>query len=356
MKKILSQFFVLFMFFGIIFTPRIVYAYRHIGIDPSSIKPVTVTFVPKDGSWEEDLKFTNDNTDFTVNSPSADGKYIVGEEITLSVTPHKYWNYILPGGFSSGLKDNIVMTVVKNGSVQKQYRVDYSGDDLGNTFTDSFTPTEEGTYIINVFFRGNSASGSNLGNYNIQVEKALPETEKETETESPEQEVPKVGTKLTDSGSGLVYTVSKKGKEVSVKGVSGKKKTITIPKTIKLKGVKYKVTAISANAFKGNNNIQKVTVGSNVVKIGKRAFSGCNSLKQVTLPSSVRSLGKETFQNSKKLSKITIKTTKLTSKTVGANAFKGIYAKAAVKVPKSKLKAYTTLLKKKGAPKKVKIK
>ena len=183
-----------------------------------------------------------------------------------------------------------------------------------------------------------------------------PETETEKPAETTKKSTPKVGTKLTDSGSGLIYSVSKKGKEVSVKGVSKKEKTITIPKTVKLKGIKYKVTAISANAFKGNKNIQTVTVGSNVVKIGQRAFSGCKVLKQVTLSSSVKSLGKETFLNSKKLSKITIKTTKLTSKTVGSNAFKGIYAKVTVKVPKSKLKAYTTLLKKKGAPKKVEIK
>jgi len=184
--------------------------------------------------------------------------------------------------------------------------------------------------------------------------KTAAKTEKSADTTK--KSTPKAGTRLTDSGSGLIYTVSKKGKEVSVKGVSGKKKTITIPKTVKLKGIKYKVTAISANAFKGNKNIQTVTVGSNVVKIGKRAFSGCKSLKQVTLSASVKSLGKETFLNSRKLSRITIKTTKLTLKTVGANAFKGIYAKAAVKVPKSKLKAYTTLLKKKSAPKKLKIK
>ncbi len=42
-------------------------------------------------------------------------------------------------------------------------------------------------------------------------------------------------------------------------------------------------------------------------------------------------------------------------KKIGANAFKGIYAKATIKVPKAKLKAYSTLLKKKGVWKKVTI-
>ena len=42
-------------------------------------------------------------------------------------------------------------------------------------------------------------------------------------------------------------------------------------------------------------------------------------------------------------------------KTVKANVFKGIYAKAKIYVPKSKLKTYKKLLKKKGQGTKVKI-
>lgn len=44
-----------------------------------------------------------------------------------------------------------------------------------------------------------------------------------------------------------------------------------------------------------------------------------------------------------------IKTTKLTSSKVGANAFKGIYKKAVIKVPKRKFSVYKSILKKKGA-------
>ena len=46
----------------------------------------------------------------------------------------------------------------------------------------------------------------------------------------------------------------------------------------------------------------------------------------------------------------------LTKKSVGAKAFKGIHAKAAIKVPKKQKKAYTSLFKAKGVGKKVKIK
>lgn len=52
---------------------------------------------------------------------------------------------------------------------------------------------------------------------------------------------------------------------------------------------------------------------------------------------------------------ITIKTTKLTSSKVGRKAFKGIYSKATIKVPKSKVSAYKKLLKAKGCGSKVTI-
>lgn len=53
---------------------------------------------------------------------------------------------------------------------------------------------------------------------------------------------------------------------------------------------------------------------------------------------------------------ITIKTNKLTSKKVGSIVFKEIYAKANIKVPKTKLKTYKKLLKAKGVRSKAKIK
>ena len=70
----------------------------------------------------------------------------------------------------------------------------------------------------------------------------------------------------------------------------------------------------------------------------------------------MKTIGAKAFYKCAKLKSITIKTTKLTTKTVGANAFKGVYKKATVKVPAKKLKAYKTLLVKKGLPKTAKVK
>ena len=94
---------------------------------------------------------------------------------------------------------------------------------------------------------------------------------------------------------------------------------------VRTNGKTYKVTAIAANAFKNNKKLKKVTIGENVKTIGKNAFYGCKKLKTVT-----------------------IKTSQLTKKTVGKNAFAKINSKTKVKVPKSKLKAYKKLLKSKG--------
>ena len=62
------------------------------------------------------------------------------------------------------------------------------------------------------------------------------------------------------------------------------------------------------------------------------------------------------FYGCKNLKNITIKTSKLTAKKVGSKAFKGIHKKAVIKVPKSKVKAYKTILKGKGIGKSAKVK
>ena len=137
------------------------------------------------------------------------------------------------------------------------------------------------------------------------------------------------------------------------KGIKG---TVTIPSQVKIKGVTYKVTSVGASAFKNNTKITKVIIGKNVTKIGTKAFYKCTSLKSLTISGKVKYIGKYAFAYCKKLKSVTVKTTKLTGNSVGTNAFKGIYSKAVIKVPKSKLKYYTKLLKKRGISSKAKKK
>ena len=122
-----------------------------------------------------------------------------------------------------------------------------------------------------------------------------------------------VGTKITDKKTGNIYKVtSSRSSSQTVAFIGNKVKTsVTIPTTIKIKGATYKVTEISTNAFKNNRKLKKVVIGQNIVRIGKNAFYGC-----------------------KKLTSITIKSSRLTLKNIGKNAFKNTSPKATVKVPK----------------------
>ena len=227
----------------------------------------------------------------------------------------------------------------------------------------------------------------------------------------PAPEQPAVGETVPDTASNATYTVTttasadgKTAGEVQYNGPADKtQKKIIIPDTVKTSnGVEYKVTSIVDNAFSSNKTItevkvganittigknafknctklKKVTLGANITIIGNNAFSGCKelttvkvgkkiqtignsafekctSLKSITLPASVKKIGKKAFFGDKALKKITINTTKLTNKSVGAKAFKGINSNATIKVPKRKLAEYKQLLKKKGVGSKAKIK
>lgn len=142
----------------------------------------------------------------------------------------------------------------------------------------------------------------------------------------------------TITASDTQYIVTKAGTKKAAGTVAfaspktGVKK-ITIPATITVNGIKYKVTSISAEAFSGNKTVTKVTIGKNVKTIGKKAFFNCESLTEIKI-------------NTKKLTKSSVK----------ADAFKGVNSKCTVSVPSAKKTAYTTILQKTGLDAKAVIK
>lgn len=141
----------------------------------------------------------------------------------------------------------------------------------------------------------------------------------------------KIGQKLQNS-VGVRCAITGKNTAECI-GYVGKKNSVTIPPSLKYMGVTYQITSIKTKAFSGNKN-----------------------LRSIVIPSSIRTIGSQAFFNCKNLRNITIKTPYLSKKTVGAKAFKGIHAKAKIKVSKKQKKAYQKLLKAKGAGKKVTIK
>ena len=132
--------------------------------------------------------------------------------------------------------------------------------------------------------------------------------------------LPKAGTKYTVGGN--QYTVLKAGLTVRFSKANPKAKTVTIPNTITVDGISYKVAEVGANAFKNNKNVKKVTIGANVVKIANKAFNKCPSLRNVI-----------------------IKTTLLTKKTASKKCFSKVHKKMVIKVPKKVKKSYAKIFK-----------
>lgn len=132
--------------------------------------------------------------------------------------------------------------------------------------------------------------------------------------------LPKTGTKYTVGGN--QYTVLKAGLSVRFSKANPKAKTATIPNTITVDGISYKVAEIGANAFNNNKKIKKVTIGANVVKIANKAFNKCPSLRNVI-----------------------IKTTLLTKKTASKKCFSKVHKKMVIKVPKKVKKSYAKIFK-----------
>lgn len=132
--------------------------------------------------------------------------------------------------------------------------------------------------------------------------------------------LPKAGTKYTVGGN--QYTVLKAGLSVRFSKANPKAKTVTIPNTITINGISYKVAEVGANAFKNNKKVKKVTIGANVVKIANKAFNKCPILRNVI-----------------------IKTTLLTKKTASKKCFNKVHKKMVIKVPKKVKKSYVKIFK-----------
>ena len=133
-----------------------------------------------------------------------------------------------------------------------------------------------------------------------------------------------VGKTIQDKTTNGVYKVLSKTSVEYTKPIA-KRAAVNIPAAVKLSGKTFNVTKISANAFRNNTVMKSLTIGSNVTTIGANAFYGCKNLNTVV-----------------------IKTAKLTSKTVGANAFAKTGAKPVVTVPAKQFNTYKTLLRSKG--------
>ncbi len=92
------------------------------------------------------------------------------------------------------------------------------------------------------------------------------------------------------------------GLEEGAEGVT----EIVIPPYIKANGnnFKYKVERVLNEAFKGNDEIRKVSIPITVTRIGTRAFYGCPNLRHVTIENPDAEIGLGAFANCDNLNAI----------------------------------------------------
>ena len=164
---------------------------------------------------------------------------------------------------------------------------------------------------------------------------------------------------VAGSGAKAAYYLVKKvatkkaaGTVWYVKPKAPKKVTsVSVPATVTIKGMKYKVTGISAKAFVKCAKLTKATVGKYVTTISANAFKGRKKLTQLTVGAGVKEIGKNVCKGCAKLKKVIVMSKRLSKKScknlIAGSKIKTVKLKGAAKKAK---KSYT-----KKFPKKVKV-
>lgn len=289
---------------------------------------------------------------------------------------------------NGGIVDTATLKTGTNGKLSNlpvPNRSDYKFDGW-------YTAIAGGTLITtDTIFNKNTTVYAHWTHIEESNQPTVPDTGNESKVPDPIPGTPSVATykkgdKVTDTDSQAIYKITRVAYSTGIGGTvsyisSTDKKAarIIVPATISLDGVAYKVTKICQSAFKNNLNLKNIVIGKNVETIGNSAFYGCKNLQKaaiggkvqklwskvfykcknltkIVIPVRVTTIGKQAFYGCVKLKSITIKTAKLTSRSVGDNAFKGIASKVFVKVPNKVLKKYKKLLPVKGVSIKARIK
>ena len=291
---------------------------------------------------EDDISYQNyiDNESIYWTYKRENAEYV---DITFSKKSslgfYKDWIYIYDlTGKLIGRYTGDVNNDSETGFAGRTIKVPGEGFVLGFVADDSDDGSDNGFSIIDIkpHFKKTEESTEDMTEDKKVDDKKIEEktTEDKKDTTATPTPTPKTAAKDKTSQIGQTVVVGKATYKILSNGTVAYVKTnvknptsASVPTTVKISGKSYKVTEISANAFKNKKKLKKVTIGKNVQKIGNNAFSGCKSLKNITI------MGKRL-------------------KKVGTNAIKGINKKAVIKVPKTKVKAYKKLFTKKTGYKK----
>ncbi len=141
----------------------------------------------------------------------------------------------------------------------------------------------------------------------------------------------KVGDTFTVKKIRYKVTSTSKKTVAVVKGTDKNATSASIASTVEFRDVTFKVTSISAKAFKGFKKLKKVTIGAYVQTIKSEAFAGCTNLAQVSIGKRVSTIDKKAFYGCKKLKKVVFLGTAI--KNIKTQAFKNTSASMKVTLP-----------------------
>ena len=134
--------------------------------------------------------------------------------------------------------------------------------------------------------------------------------------------------------------------EVEITGLSDKKVVkLSVPDTVKIYGVTYKITSVGNEAFREQPKMETAKLGKNITTVKYGAFYNCPRLYSITFGKNVKTIGKHVFCQDKKLRTMIFEGTALQS--VGAHTIYNV-SSLTIKAPSSKVKAYKKLFTNKG--------
>ncbi len=244
---------------------------------------------------------------------------------------------------SVGRVRKITITGNSDAGVNTVYVYAQNGVAFGS-YTGLSHPSEE-TLIGEIVYDGGVTGELEIeGDYEFiflkQKENNLPYVDEFTVTWDVDDEQ---GTPLEDGSkfdvSGLYYSVVSCeeqtvevtwGGETQTSGTESYAGEVTIPSSVRYKGVTYTVVGIGNSAFRNCAELTEVTIPEMVTSIGDYSFYQCSSLSELKIPDSVTSLGTNLCYECTSLTSLTLGKN---IDTIGNNAFYGCTELTEVEIP-----------------------
>ena len=213
---------------------------------------------------------------------NANNLSLEGGSIFVKVEEYKGESSLVPGGAVLGgaeflnVSDDVIIGIDANENLFKK-------DSDGNIMINTFACLQEGKEDCKISENVKLYVGQGMTKEKVNELVAKAKTDKPSVTPDVKPVVngPKVGTKLSDKK--FTYKVTKAGTtdgknvgEVEITGLKNKKvKRVTIKSTVKINGVKYKVTSVGKKAFAKAKKLKKINIKAKYIKkFKKNAFKG----------------------------------------------------------------------------------